>query len=384
VNLAAIPSPASAVWHLGPIPIRAYALCIIAGIVLACLVLEIRLRHRGVAPWASLDIAVWAVPFGIIGARIYHVITSPDQYFGAGGNPIEALEIWKGGLGVWGSVAGGALGAWIACRQLGIPLSVAADSLAPGLPLAQGVGRLGNWFNNELYGRATTLPWGLQIHELDSAGQPSRADGEPVLRAGLYQPTFLYELLWDLGVALFVYLADRRWKFGRGRAFALYVMAYTAGRFWIEMLRDDPATHLFGIRLNVFTSVVVFLGALIYFVRVRGPREYLVPIYPDRPAPTTGPTASDVSQVDLSVNRAVPATPTGYRVVDERRFEAYQATGELPDDDEDDEDDADGGDELLDDFADDETPDEDPAVTEDDDPQGAPSTGRRGGTSTGR
>jgi prolipoprotein diacylglyceryl transferase len=352
VNLAAIPSPSSAVWELGPIPIRAYALCIIAGIVAAAAVLEVRLRHRGAAPWASLDIAVWAVPFGIIGARIYHVITSPADYFGANGDPLEALQIWKGGLGVWGAVAGGAVGAWLGARQLGIPLTVAADALAPGLPLAQAIGRLGNWFNNELYGAPTTLPWGLEVHRMDAAGRPTLVEGQAVLLPGLYQPTFLYELLWNLGVALMVFLADRRWKFGKGRAFALYVMGYTAGRFWIEMLRTDEATLIGGIRLNVFTSVIVFLGALIYFLRVHGSREYLVPILP--PAPPAPPTG-DISRVDVSSRAAASATPTGYRVVDEEQYEAYKLTGAVPDD----EDEPSGPGELLDDFADDE-PDDDP------------------------
>jgi prolipoprotein diacylglyceryl transferase len=331
VDLAAIPSPTSSVWELGPIPIRAYALCIIAGIIAACAVMEVRLRHRGAAPWAVLDIAVWAVPFGIIGARIYHVISSPGDYFGSGGNPVEAFQIWKGGLGIWGAVAGGAVGAWLGARQLGIPLTVAADALAPGLPLAQAIGRLGNWFNNELYGRPTDLPWGLEVHKMDSAGRPTIVDGEPVLQPGLYHPAFLYELLWNLGVVLMVYLADKRWKFGKGRAFALYVMGYTAGRFWIEMLRTDEATHIFGVRLNVFTAAVVFLGALVYFLRVRGPREYLVPIYPQ--APATGPTGGDISQVDVSSKSAAAATqPTGYKVVGEREYEEYRLTGKVPDD----------------------------------------------------
>jgi phosphatidylglycerol---prolipoprotein diacylglyceryl transferase len=385
VNLAAIPSPATSVWHLGPIPLRAYALCIIAGIVVACVVMEVRLRRRGVAPWAVLDIAVWAVPFGIIGARIYHVITSPGDYFGSGGEPLEALQIWKGGLGVWGAVSGGAVGAWLACRQLGIPLTVAADALAPGLPLAQAVGRLGNWFNNELYGRATTLPWGLEVHEMDGAGQPTVVDGEPVLRAGLYHPAFLYELLWNVGVALMVFAADRKWKFGRGRAFALYVMGYTVGRFWIEMLRDDPATEFFGVRLNVFTSALVFLGALVYFLRVRGPRQYLVPIGVDAPA-AEEPRRGDVSTVDVSTKKKTAmATPTGYRVVDEEQFRAYRETGELPPDGDAD---ADDGAERAEDRSDaataDARDDERPAPDGDDDEAAAGSTGRRPGQAPGR
>jgi prolipoprotein diacylglyceryl transferase len=357
VNLAAIPSPSTAVWELGPIPVRAYALCIIAGIIVACVVMEVRLRHRGAAPWAVLDIAVWAVPFGIIGARIYHVISSPGDYFGADGNPLEAFQIWKGGLGIWGAVAGGAVGAWLGCRQLGIPLTVAADALAPGLPLAQAVGRLGNWFNNELYGGPTTLPWGLEVHKMTSAGRVSVVDGQPELLPGLYHPAFLYELVWNVGVALMVYLADKRFKFGRGRAFALYVMGYTAGRFWIEMLRTDEATLIGGIRLNVFTSVVVFLGALIYFLRVRGPREYLIPILDTPPAPAG--STGDVSQVDLTATakRNAAVQPSGYRVVTEEQFQTYHETGELPA--------GDGSGDLLDDFADDDPADEDEAATED-------------------
>ncbi|MFU8872597.1 prolipoprotein diacylglyceryl transferase [Micromonospora sp. SL4-19] len=332
--LAALPSPSTAVWQLGPIPIRAYALCIIVGIVLAGVVTEHRLRRRGVAPGAVLDIAVWAVPAGIVGARIYHVITSPEKYFGAGGEPLKAFAIWEGGLGIWGAVAGGAVGAWFAARQLGIPLGVVADALAPGLPLAQAVGRLGNWFNNELYGGRTSLPWGLQVHVMDpdNPGHALRDEaGHPVLQPGLYHPTFLYEAIWTIGVAALVFALDRKLRFGRGRAFALYVMGYTAGRFWIEMMRTDEANHILGLRLNVWTAVLVFLGALVYFLRVRGPREYLVPV--GTLAAPVPPAGGDVSQVDLSAGDAGPrqAAPEGYRVVSEEQFRAYQETGAVPD-----------------------------------------------------
>ncbi|WP_433228650.1 prolipoprotein diacylglyceryl transferase [Micromonospora sp. CA-248260] len=332
--LAALPSPTTAVWQLGPVPLRAYALCIVAGIVIACLVTEHRLRQRGVAPGAVLDIAVWAVPTGIIGARIYHVITSPEKYFGTGGDPWKAFAIWEGGLGIWGAVAGGAVGAWIAARQLGIPLTVVADALAPGLPLAQAVGRLGNWFNNELYGGRTSLPWGLEIHRMDpdNPGHALRDDAnQPILEPGLYHPTFAYEALWNLGVAGLVFALDRRFKLGRGRAFALYVMGYTAGRFWIELMRSDEANRILGVRLNVWTAGLVFLGALIYFLRVRGPRGYLIPIDAPAPAPVTG---GDVSQVDLSQTgkgSAATVAPVGYQVVDEEQFTAYRETGVRPD-----------------------------------------------------
>ncbi|MEU4334194.1 prolipoprotein diacylglyceryl transferase [Micromonospora lupini] len=330
---AALPSPSTAVWQLGPFPLRAYALCIIAGIVVACWVTERRLRQRGVAPGAVLDIAVWAVPAGIIGARIYHVITSPEKYFGAGGEPLKAFYIWEGGLGIWGAVAGGAVGAWIAARQLGIPFGVIADALAPGLPLAQAIGRLGNWFNNELFGGRTTLPWGLQIHRMDpdNPGHALRDDaGQPILEPGLYHPTFLYEALWNLGVVALVLLLDRRLRLGRGRAFALYVMGYTVGRFWIELMRTDEANQIFGVRLNVWTAALVFLGALIYFVRVRGPREYLIPI--GVAATPTPPTTSDLSQVDISEGQAGAraAAPEGYRVVSEEQYDTWRDTGVAP------------------------------------------------------
>jgi len=276
VNLAAIPSPTTAAWNLGPIPIRAYALCIVLGIIVACIIADRRLRARGAPPYLVLDIAIWAVPFGNVSARIYSLITSPEQYFGNGHSPWEWAQIWHGGLGIWGAVAGGGVGAWIACRQVGIPLPLFADCLAPGLAVAQAIGRWGNWFNNELYGRATELPWGLKVYEMVD-GKAVILDGSPIARPGLYHPTFLYESLWCLGVAALVWYLDRRYRYGRGRAFAVYVMAYTVGRFWIEALRIDEANSFLGMRINDWVSIVVFLGALAYFLRVKGPRLVLVP-----------------------------------------------------------------------------------------------------------
>jgi prolipoprotein diacylglyceryl transferase len=308
VNLAAIPSPSQSVWHLGPLPLRAYALCIILGIVAACVVTELRMRRRGAPKSTVLDIAVWAVPAGIIGARIYHVITTPGPYFGADGDPIRALYIWEGGLGIWGSVAGGAVGAWIACRRLGIPLTFVADCLAPGLPLAQGIGRWGNWFNNELYGKSTDLPWGLRVYEFDtSTGRAvETATGEPAV-AGTFHPAFLYESLWDIGVAILVWQLDKRHRFGKGRAFALYVMLYSLGRFWVELLRTDEASHFLGMRLNNWTAIVVFLGALIYFLRVRGPREY-VRVEDGKIIVVTDPAAAGVA---AAAEETSDATPSG-------------------------------------------------------------------------
>ncbi len=273
--LATIPSPTQGVWELGPLPIRAYALCIVAGIVVCAWITEKRWVARGGAPGDVVDIAVWAVPFGIIGGRLYHVISSPRAYFGEGGDPMRAFAIWEGGLGIWGAIALGGVGAWIACRRRGIPLPAFADALAPGLLVAQAIGRLGNWFNNELYGGPTDLPWALRIYEWDGTGAVLGPGGQPVV-LGTFHPTFLYELLWNLGAAAVVVWADRRYRLGHGRAFALYVATYCLGRLWIELLRTDPAETFFGVRINVFTSVIVGLCAVAYFVAMRGrPREVI-------------------------------------------------------------------------------------------------------------
>jgi prolipoprotein diacylglyceryl transferase len=292
VLLASIPSPTRSVWHLGPVPIRAYALCILLGVLLAVWLTDRRLRARGGPAGAVVDVAVWAVPAGIIGARIYHVITSPDAYFGEGGHPLDALRIWSGGLGIWGAIAGGAIGAWIACRLRGIPLRVLADCAAPGIVFAQAIGRFGNYFNNELYGKETTLPWGLRINAMGLDGQ---ADGQ---LPGTFHPTFLYESLWCLGVGVLLLVVDRHWKLGRGRLFALYGMAYTVGRAWIEYLRIDEAHEFWGLRLNEWTCLVVFLGALAYFLLVKGPREELEAEPDDETAGTTSEKADPDSDVD--------------------------------------------------------------------------------------
>ncbi|MDQ1689532.1 MAG: hypothetical protein QOK42_2507 [Frankiaceae bacterium] len=257
-----IPSPSNGVWHLGPFPLRAYALCIVVGVIVAVFIGERRWVARGGRPGLVGDVSTWAVPFGVIGGRIYHVITSPQAYFGHDGDPVAALYIWKGGLGIWGSIAFGALGAWIGCRRAGVPLAAFVDAVAPGIAVAQAIGRFGNWFNQELYGRATTLPWGLKI---DQAHRPDSS-----LDKATYHPTFLYEALWDLGVAGLVVWADRRWKLGRGRAFAVYVLGYVVGRAWIEALRVDPANRILGLRLNEWTCLVVGLGALAFLIRRRG------------------------------------------------------------------------------------------------------------------
>jgi prolipoprotein diacylglyceryl transferase len=256
------------VWQLGPLPVRGYALCIILGIVLAVWIAERRYVARGGRPGAVADVALWAVPFGIVGGRIYHVATSWQPYFGSGGHRLDALKIWEGGLGIWGAVTLGGLGAWIGCRRHGLRLPPFADAVAPGLLVAQAMGRWGNWFNQELFGRPTTLPWGLRI---DPAHRPPGYG-----QYATFHPTFLYESLWCLGAAVVVVWVDRRLRLGHGRAFMLYVALYTAGRFWIELLRIDDANHILGLRVNTWVSTLVFVGAVVAFVvsaRVRPGRE---------------------------------------------------------------------------------------------------------------
>ncbi|MGH3758498.1 prolipoprotein diacylglyceryl transferase [Actinophytocola sp.] len=283
VFLANIPSPDRGVWELGPIPIRAYALCIIAGIIVAIWWGERRWVTRGGTPGTVIDIAVFAVPFGLIGGRLYHVITDHHRYFGGDANPIDALKIWDGGLGIWGAIALGGVGAWIGCRAKKVPLPVFADAIAPGVVAAQAIGRLGNYFNQELYGASTDLPWGLEIYRrINEAGAEDNLNGVAVnhIPIDVVHPTFLYELLWNLGVVALVVWADRRFRLGHGRAFALYVAGYTAGRTWIELMRTDPATQVLGTRVNVWVSILVFVGGLAYLVlaKWRGPREDLAAI----------------------------------------------------------------------------------------------------------
>jgi len=256
MTLAYLPSPSQGVWHLGPFPVRAYAMCILLGIVVAVWWAGKRWEARGGRREDVVDIAIWAVPFGLVGGRLYHLITDPELYFKSGEQPIRALYVWDGGLGIWGAVALGGVGAWIGCRRKGIRLVDFADALAPALVLAQAIGRWGNYFNQELFGRPSGLPWAIRI---DPAHRP---DSTP--DAAFYQPTFLYESIWDAGVALLLVWIDRKWHPNRGRLFAIYVACYTAGRAVVEALRDDHANRFLGLRINDWVSVLVFLGALVY------------------------------------------------------------------------------------------------------------------------
>ncbi|MGS2587335.1 prolipoprotein diacylglyceryl transferase [Streptomyces hebeiensis] len=293
--LAYIPSPSTGVLHLGPLPLRGYAFCIIIGVFVAVWYGGKRWVARGGKVGTVADIAVWAVPFGLVGGRLYHVITDYQLYFSEGQNWVDAFKIWEGGLGIWGAIALGAVGAWIGCRRRGIPLPAYADAIAPGIVLAQAIGRWGNWFNQELYGKPTDLPWALEI-----SAAPNR-------EAGLYHPTFLYESLWCVGVALLVVWADRRFTLGHGRVFALYVAAYCVGRGWIEYMRVDEAHHILGLRLNVWTAALVFLLAVTYIVisaRVRPGREEVVEPETGTAEGIAGPVADGGAEDDTAGTKA--------------------------------------------------------------------------------
>ncbi|GAA1631033.1 prolipoprotein diacylglyceryl transferase [Nonomuraea maheshkhaliensis] len=271
---AAIPSPSESVWHLGFLPIRAYALCFIVAILFGAWLSDRRWRARGGEQGTIADIAVPGVIFGLIGARLYHVIVDWQTYFGprAVKEPYQALFIWEGGLGIWGAVILGGVAVALACRRRGVSVGAMADTVAPGIAFGQAIARWGNWFNQELYGSPTTLPWGLEIDQAHG--------GEPGV---LYHPTFLYESLWDAALGFALILAGRRFALHHGRLFALYVAGYTFGRFWIEGLRVDPvggvdhAVLLLGLRVNQWTSIVLFAGALVYlWVRRRADDEEIV------------------------------------------------------------------------------------------------------------
>lgn len=276
---ASIPSP-DPVWSqfsLGPLTIHTYALCLLAGIAAAAYITDRRLRARGAAPGLALDIAMWAVPIGIVGARIYHVLTHLDDFTGPGVDPWAWVRIWEGGNALFGSLIGGAVGVWIGCRQTGLRFGSFADALAPGLLVAQAIGRLGNYVNQELFGLPTTLPWGLEIRP----DAPMFPVGTP--EGTLFHPLFLYEMVWNIiGVAVLLTIERRvvrrnaalehpgaglRW----GRMFGLYLIWYGLGRSWLESIRIDPTSDApLGVPANIWTSgFAILLGIVIIVVQGR-------------------------------------------------------------------------------------------------------------------
>lgn len=252
-----IPSPSQSVWWIGPIPLRAYGILIVLGMFVAIYIGKKRYAQRGGDGELLYDIAMWAIPLGIVGARLYHVITTPDDFFSSWEAMASIPKIWEGGLAIWGGVSAGALGAWIAVRRAGQRIGPVADSLAPAILVAQAIGRWGNWANQELFGSPTTLPWGLQI---DDAHLP------PGYESGtLFHPTFLYESLWNITMAVVIVILDRRCRFRSGQVFTLYLIAYGTGRIIMETMRLDEAHEYLGIRLNAWTSIGAILLACVLF-----------------------------------------------------------------------------------------------------------------------
>ena len=265
--LSAIPTPSTSAIGIGPLTIHFYALCIIVGVAVA-----IWLGNRRYRSFANnnddsigivADVAIYAVPAGIIGGRIYHVLSSPAPYFGANGNPIDALKIYEGGLGIWGAISLGALVAWFAYRRRSIDLELPSfrlflDALAPGILIAQAIGRIGNWFNGELFGKPFSGPWALKI--------PLSKRPVGFLQYETFHPTFLYEAIWCLLIAVLLLWLTPKLK--PGQSFALYVALYCLGRFAIESLRIDDANKILGLRVNLWTALMVGISAIVVTLRL--------------------------------------------------------------------------------------------------------------------
>ena len=252
-----IPSPTISYFSLGPITIHIYALCLIAGIFAAWTLGVRRWRARGGTTESFETVLLWAIPLGIVGARIYHVLTHLSDYFGPGADQ-HWWAIWEGGIAIYGAIGGGALAAYVVARQQKIAFAALADSLAPGIALGQAIGRWGNWFNQELYGGPTTLPWGLEIdpaHRMPGYEQYAT-----------FHPTFLYESVWNLAVMSVLLWVDRKFTLGRGKVFALYLALYGFGRFFTEGMRTDPSDTMFGpLRQNQFAALLICAGGIALF-----------------------------------------------------------------------------------------------------------------------
>lgn len=292
--VASIPSPSISYLDLGPFRVHFYALFIILGIFIAGLLGHRRLRARGAQSLEVVDIALWAVPFGIIGGRVVHVLTHLNDYFAPGVDPMSALRIWEGGLAIYGAIGFGAIGAYIGARLSRVHFTAFADAIAPGLLLAQAVGRLGNYFNQELYGTPTDLPWGLEIDN-----QEAMPLGLPV--GTLFHPTFAYEALLSIAGAIILLWLDRKYALRRGRLFSLYLIWYSTCRFVIEGMRIDPSEILLGLRtFQWFALAGVILGlALFYFMTFvkSGPRSTVYTSAVDEEIDFSADVAEDAADV---------------------------------------------------------------------------------------
>ena len=262
--ITSIPSPSIQYFDLGPLRIHIYALCILLGIGLATWITDARLSKRGAERGVVLDIILWAVPLGIIGARFYHVFTHPADYFYEGADLLKVLYIWEGGNAIFGSLLGGAVGAWIGCKQTGIRFWSFADALAPAMLIAQATGRLGNYFNHELFGQPTTLPWGLEIESTNPAFPAGLPEGT------LFHPMFLYEILWNLLGAFVIIVLERKLYLRWGKAFGVYLIWYGIGRSIFETYRLDSSETFLSIRTNVWAALLaIVVGVLIILIQNR-------------------------------------------------------------------------------------------------------------------
>lgn len=314
--ISSIPSPTVSSFTLGPVTVHYYALFILAGIIIATIITAGRMKARGMEAGAAIDIAIWAVPFGIIGGRLFHVFTHANDYFGEGKDWLSMFKLWEGGLAIYGALIFGMLGAYIGSQvdikigkrviipSAGIRFLSFADALVPGLLAAQALGRWGNYFNVELFGEPTDLPWGLEVPAYKSDWIVGLPPGT------LFHPTFLYESLWSLlGVAVLLLLEQRlnlRW----GRMFGLYLIWYSTGRFFIEGMRLDPSDVILGLRTNQWSAILGFLvglGIIVYqnsrhsgqeitgYLEGRGPRET-----------TEASASSEESAIELEESEDLP------------------------------------------------------------------------------
>lgn len=262
--LTSIPSPTISYIDLGPLRLHFYAVAILIGIAVAIWIANTRLTKRGAPSGAALDIALWTVPFGIVGGRIFHVITHPNDYFYAGADPLAIFRVWEGGLAIYGALALGAVGAWFGARSTGVRFFSFLDAVAPGVLLAQGIGRLGNYMNQELFGLPTDLPWGLEI----DFGNQAYPTGLPM--GVLFHPTFLYEMILCV-IGFFVLLGlDRRYNLRWGKLFSLYLVYYSVVRIWVESIRIDPSEIFLGLRTNIWSALVtIAIAATIFYLQNR-------------------------------------------------------------------------------------------------------------------
>ncbi len=291
-----IPSPTISSFDIGPLRIHFYALFILLGIALAIWLGNQRFKARGGKSGVVLDIALWAVPFGIVGGRIFHVLTHWNFYFGDGKDLIKVFAIWEGGLAIYGALILGTVGAYIGSKFAGIRFLSFADAIAPGVILAQAFGRLGNYFNQELFGLPTDLPWGLEISSPNDAIPIGLPEGT------LFHPTFLYEILWNILAFAIILLLERKWSLRWGQTFGLYLGLYSIGRFWIEGLRIDPSEVLLGIRTNQWSALggLAIAVAMIYWSRRKHPGVEVSVYLPGRePEAANDPDSQSTSDDEL-------------------------------------------------------------------------------------